>query len=40
MLMMHFSPSRLAVTLVNVKAVDSTQFKSTQKGQGTVLKCL
>lgn len=40
MLMMHFSLPRLAVTLVNVKAVDSTQFKSTQKGQVTVLNCL
>lgn len=40
MLMIHFSPSRLAVTLVNVKAVYSTQFNSTQEGLVAVLKCL
>lgn len=31
MLMMHFSPSTLAVTLVNVKTVNSTLYRRTKK---------
>lgn len=31
MLIMHFSPSRLAVTLVNVNTVNSTLYRRTKK---------